>query len=168
MIRIDDPHSIKLIAQACNVQFVPTFHHCIAEYDSNDRLKGGSLFTDYWGGAVAMHVAGFRKSWGSKTIIWLSFQYPFVQLRVKKIIGLVPEWNIISRNNALRIGFKIEHKVDDVFNHQHLDNGMYIMSMRKEDCRWLDMKPPMIELASPERTNKIEAEFVPDQVMTLH
>ena len=35
-------------------------------------------------------------------------------------------------------------------------NGMYIMSMRKEDCQWLDMQMPFIEYAPPERTNRVD------------
>jgi hypothetical protein len=34
-------------------------------------------------------------------------------------------------------------------------NGMYIMSMLKDQCKWLDMPMPFIEYAPPERTNNI-------------
>jgi hypothetical protein len=33
---------------------------------------------------------------------------------------------------------------------------MYVMSMRKEDCKWLDMKMPFIDYAPPEQTNRID------------
>jgi hypothetical protein len=156
MIRFDDVHAIKLIAKASNMQFVPLMHHCIARYNSQDQLMGGVLFSDWMGGSVQVHVAGFQPCWADKGLLYLTFNYPFTQLGVKKLIGLVPEWNYRARNLNLHLGFKIEYKVDDVFNHQQLDNGMYIMSMRREDCKWLNMKQPYIEFAPPERTNRID------------
>jgi hypothetical protein len=156
MIRFDDVHAIKIIARASNMQFVPGLHHCIARYNRRDQLMGGVLFSDWMGGSVQVHVAGLQPGWADKSLLYLTFNYPFVQLNVKKLIGLVPEWNYRARNLNLHLGFQIEYKVDDVFNHKHLDNGMYIMSMRKEDCRWLAMKQPLIEFAPPERMNRIE------------
>jgi RimJ/RimL family protein N-acetyltransferase len=156
MIRFDDVHAIRLIAQACNIQFVPSLHHCIATYSDSDRLEGGVLFTDFWGGSVAMHVAGFRKGWGNRAIIYLAFDYPFRQLGCKKLFAIVPQWNIVSRNTSLHIGFKIEYLVHDVFNMPEDVNGMFIMSMRKEDCKWLNMPMPFIEYAPLERTNRID------------
>jgi hypothetical protein len=143
--------------KAARVQFVPQLHHCIAEYNSHDTLVGGVLYTDWNFGSVLMHFALFsNKCFLGRQLIWLSFQYPFIQLGVKKIVGLVPEWNIPSRNMALKAGFKIEYKIDDIFNNPPpIDNGMYIMSMKKEDCEWLKMKPPHIDFASSERTNKL-------------
>lgn len=156
MIRFDDVHATKIIAKASNMQFVPGLHHCIADYSAQDQLKGGVLFSDWMGGSVQIHMAGFRKNWVSKSMLYLAFNYPFVQLNVKKLVGLVPEWNYRARNSNLRLGFQIEYKVDDIFNHKNLDNGMYLMTMRKEDCKWLAMKQPLIEFAPPERVGKIE------------
>lgn len=157
MIRINDPHAIKLIMEAAHVQFVPKLHFCIADYDSNDNLRGGALYTDFWGGSVMMHVAGFRPGWGSKAILWVAFDYPFNMLKVKKLFGMVPEWNWRSRHACLHIGFKMEYLVSDVFNFSHGINGMYLFSMRREDCKWLDMPKPRLEFAPPELTNFLEA-----------
>jgi hypothetical protein len=155
-IRFDDVHAIKLIAHAAQIQFVPHLHHCIASYSESDQLKGGVLFTDYWGGSVQIHMAGFCRNWVSKAMVYLAFDYPFRQLAVNKLFAVVPEWNHISRNNTLHLGFKIEYKVDDVFDNPHGVNGMYLMSMYKNDCRWLNMKMPYIEYAPPERTNRLD------------
>ena len=155
MIRIDDVHAIKCIATAAKLQFVPGLHHCIARYNSTDRLLGGVLFTDYWGGSVMMHFAGFGPNWASRSLIWLAFDYPFRQLNVKKVFGLIPEWNIQSRNTALHLGFEIEYMARDVFNMIDGVNGMYLVSMRRDKCRWLDMNAPYIEYAPPHLVNNI-------------
>jgi hypothetical protein len=156
MIRFDDVHAIKLIAAVCQVQFVPTLHHCIARYNSRDQLMGGVLFTDFMGGSLQIHTAGFAPRWADKSLLYLTFNYPFVQIKCKKLVGLVPEWNVRARNLNLHLGFKIEYLVEDIFSHKNAPNGMYIMSMRREDCRFLNMKVPHIELAPPERVNRID------------
>lgn len=155
MMRIDDVHAIKCIAAASRVQFVPTLHHCVARYSASDKLLGGVLYTDYWGGSVMMHFAGFAPNWASRGLIWLAFDYPFRQLGVRKVFGMIPEWNLRSRNTALHLGFKIEYLAEDVFNMDNGVNGMYLISMRREACKWLDMNAPFIEYAPPERTNNI-------------
>lgn len=156
MIRFDDVHAIRLIAQASQMEFVPRLHHCIARYDESDKLMGGVLFTDYRVGSVAIHMAGFHPQWVSKAMVYLAFDYPFNQLKVNKLFGLVPERNVKSRNNTLHLGFKIEYLVPDVLGYPDGINGMYIMSMYKKDCRWLNMKLPYIDYAPPERTNRID------------
>jgi hypothetical protein len=156
-IRINDVHSIKLIAAACHVQFVPQIHHAIACYDNDDKLAGGNLYTDYWGygGSCQLHTACFNKRAVSKAMLYLAFDYPFRQLKVKKIFGLVPEYNVAARNFNLKLGFKIEYLTDDVFNYTDDPNGMYLMSMRKEECKWLDMPMPFIEYAPEDQTSRI-------------
>ena len=158
-IRIDDVHAIRLIASAAAIQFVPGIHHCIADYTESDQLKGGVLFTDYWGngGSCQIHMAGFRKNWVSKSMLYLAFHYPFQQLGVKKLFGLVPERNHVARNSNLRLGFIVEYLAEDVFNHADGVNGMYLMSMRKEACKWLNMKMPLTEYASESRTSVVRA-----------
>jgi hypothetical protein len=158
MIRINDVHAIQLIANACHVQFVPKIHHCIATYDESDRLVGGNLYTDYWGngGSCQLHTACFNKRAVSKAMLYLAFDYPFRQLKVKKIFGLVPERNHAARNFDLKLGFKLEYLAEDVFSHADGVNGMYIMSMRKEDCKWLDMKMPFIDYAPLDRTSTVQ------------
>ena len=52
MIRINDIHAIRLIAQAAEIEFVPKLHHCIATYSETDQLAGGVIFTNYRIGSV--------------------------------------------------------------------------------------------------------------------
>ena len=68
----------------------------------------------------------------------------------------MPERNVKSRNNTLHLGFKIEYLSPDVLGYPDGINGMYLMSMYRKDCRWLDMNMPFIDYAPPERTNNIE------------
>jgi hypothetical protein len=153
--RIDDVHAIRLIANASQIEFVPKLHHCIARYSESDKLLGGVLFTGYRVGSVMIHMAGFDPHWVNKAMVYLAFDYPFNQLKCRKLIGMVPERNVVSVNNTLHLGFKIEYLAPDILGYPDGVNGMYFMSMYKEDCKWLKMKMPFIEFASQERTNSI-------------
>ena len=155
MIRINDVHSIKLIAQAAQIEFVPKLHHCIATYDKDDKLAGGVIFTNYLSGSVQIHMAGFQRNWVNKAIIYLAFNYPFVQLGVKKLFGLVPERNVKARNNNLHLGFQIEYLTHDVFNYDDGVNGMYLISMYRNDCKWLKMPMPFIDYAPMHMTGPV-------------
>jgi hypothetical protein len=156
MIRINDVHATMLIAQASIIEFVPKLHHCIADYSADDQLKGGVLFTNYRVGSVAIHMAGFRPNWVSKSMLYLAFHFPFQQLKVKKLFGAVPERNVAARNSNTRLGFKIEYMTEDVYDYEDGVNGMYLMSMTKAECKWLDMKMPYIEYAPEERMGHIQ------------
>jgi hypothetical protein len=155
MIRINDVHSIKLIAYAAQIEFVPKLHHCIATYDKSDKLMGGVIFTNYLSGSVQIHMAGFQRNWVNKAILYLAFNYPFVQLGVKKLFGLIPERNVASRNNTVHLGFKIEYLINDVFNFDDGVNGMYLLSMYKQDCKWLGMPMPFIDYAPDHLTGPV-------------
>lgn len=154
MIRVNDTHAIRLIAQHAEVPFTPKLHGCIARYSSSDRLMGGVMYTDLkLNGSVAMHWAGFCPNWVSRALIWLAFDYPFRQLGVNKVFGLTPEGNVVARNTAIRFGFKIEAVIYDVFGRPDGINGLYVMGMYKKDCKWLDMPPPVLDFAPTNKTN---------------
>lgn len=137
MIRVDDPHAVKHISKSSNVAFIRSHHKCIARYDRNDRLMGGVFFTDFNYASVQIHVASFAPNWINKQLLWLVFDYPFNHLKVKKLIGLVPETNKAAQSFDIGLGFVLETTVKDVF-----PNGdMLVFGMYREQCRFLDMRP---------------------------
>lgn len=136
-----------MIAKQANVRYVPNTSHCIAQYDTRDILMGGVLFTDWNMGSIQVHMALWGGFGALRPLIYLVFQYAFVQLDVKKVFGLVPEWNTKARQMNQHLGFRVEYLAEDVFSNPDGVNGMYLMSMRKADCRWLTMKCPPIEYA---------------------
>ena len=152
MIRFNDPHATKLISQHCKVPFVPTHHQSIARYDRNDKLMGGVLFTDYNVVSAQIHVASFQPNWINKELLWVTFDYPFNQVGINKLIGLVPSTNVEALRFDMALGFVIETRVKDVFP----DGDMLVLAMYKADCRFLKMKRPTLTLGSnhgPERSD---------------
>ncbi len=124
------------IAKAAGTHFNPVVDACIARVEHGE-LWGGVVFQNYTGASIGIHTAGFRPDWINKDMLWVTFDYPFNQLGCKKIFGQVAETNIKALEFDLKIGFKIITKIDDVFP----DGACILVSLAREDCRWLKLKP---------------------------
>jgi RimJ/RimL family protein N-acetyltransferase len=101
------------------------------------ELLGGVIFDNYTRAAIGIHTAGFVRHWVNRDLIWMTFDYAFNQLGVRKIIGLVPSSNTDAIKFNTSAGFTIETTVADVYP----DGDCLIFSLYKEDCRWLKLKP---------------------------
>ena len=69
----------------------------------------------------------------SRDILWAVFAYPFIQLQCKKVIGRVSENNSRALEFDLKLGFKEEARIRDVYP----EGDLFILTMRRDDCRWL-------------------------------
>jgi RimJ/RimL family protein N-acetyltransferase len=151
-IRINDAHSIKLIAQAADIALGAKIH-CIAHYDNNDTLTGGVLLMNDNGHSMEIHSAGFKLNWGRQELLWAVFNYVFRVRGIKKLFGRVPEENHRARKFNKHLGFKEEAIIDDVFSG---GEGLVVMGMYEEDCKFLTMKLPKVEFAPIEKTDIVE------------
>jgi RimJ/RimL family protein N-acetyltransferase len=62
------------------------------------------------------------------------FAYPFKQLEVKKIIVYADSSNKESMLLARKLDFDVEAVVEEVYP----DGDMMILSLYKEQCKWLE------------------------------
>ena len=128
---------MQLSAATASV-FNASCDQCIARVEKG-VLYGGVTYSNYTGvgGSIAIHMSGFRPHWANRDMLWVAFHYPFMQLGVKKIFGQVgmhlPEVIKID----LQLGFKKEAVIKDVYP----EGDMLLLSMYKEDCRWLNVTP---------------------------
>lgn len=136
MIVFNNPQHGRLIAREAGCHFNPEVDVCIARCDG-PVLLGGVTYQNYTGESIGIHVASLVPTWLNRDLLWVSFDYPFNQLGVKRIFGQVPETNTTALEFDLRIGFKVLTKIDGVFR----DGGVFVIVLEREDCRWLDMKP---------------------------
>lgn len=96
------------------------------------------LFDNFNGANVNMHVASDgSKNWMNREYLWYCFHYPFNQLRVKRITGLVAESNHAARKFDEHIGFELETRLKDAAP----DGDLLIYRMTPDTCRWLERKP---------------------------
>lgn len=104
--------------------------------EKGGSLVAGVLFDHYNGASVCMHVAGEGKKWMNREFLWFSFYYPFEQLKVKKVLGIVPSSLEAVLEFDKHIGFTEEHRIKD----GHPTGDLVILSMTREQCRFLELK----------------------------
>jgi len=141
MIVFNNKDHGRFIAKSAGCNFNPECDVVISRW-ADGVLLGGVIYQNFTHESIAMHVAGFRKDWVTRDLIWVCFHYPFVQLGVKRIFGQVPETNTKALEFDLRFGFKILTKIDGVFS----DGGVIVLVLEREDCRWLKMKPRALKV----------------------
>jgi hypothetical protein len=136
MIVLNRTHHGRAIAEASGTTFNPETDRVIARVEDG-ALWGGVTFQGYTGASIQMHMAGFVPRWADRDMLWVAFDYPFNQLKCRKVFGQVPETNTKALEIDLKLGFKIIAKIDDVFP----DGACLVLALAREDCRWLNLKP---------------------------
>lgn len=99
--------------------------------ETKGNLIAGVVYEAYRTRSIAMHVA--CEGQFTREFIWFAFYYPFEQLGVEKIIGLVESTNDEALGINKRFGFEIEHILRDATP----DGDLVIMTMAKQQCKWL-------------------------------
>lgn len=94
-------------------------------------------FNGFMPKACQMHIAAVDEvNWMSRDLLWAAFDYPFNKLGVNVILGQVCADNDSALKLNRHLGFKVIAKIPDA----HMDGDLVIMAMRREDCRFLDIK----------------------------
>lgn len=136
MITTGNLDHARTIAEEVGTFFNPACDHVISRA-RDGKLLGGVIFTGFTGASISIHVAGFSPHWINNNMLWITFDYPFNQLKVSKLIGQVPSCNRKALDFDLKLGFKEEARIMDIYP----DGDLVILSMRRENCRWLKLKP---------------------------
>lgn len=100
------------------------------------ELVAGVLYTDFNGRSVCMHVAADGERWLKREYLRVCFDYPFNQMGVRKILGLVDSSNEKARRFDEHIGFRLEATISDAGR----TGDLLVYSMTKDGCRWLKEK----------------------------
>jgi hypothetical protein len=138
-VRFNDIDDGSRIANAAGTSFNPLVDQVIAGVDRSGVLTGGAVYKDFTGvgGSIQMHAAEFRPQWLNRTLLFMGFDYPFNQLKVKKIFAPVPSfrWGVVQF--SLHLGFKAEIIIPDVYP----EGDLVLLSMIPEECRFLANPP---------------------------
>ena len=84
-------------------------------------------------GSIQLHIAIDNPKYVTRRAIQAVFEYPFYQLGVKKVLGIVNSTNEAALTFDMRLGFTVEAIISDAYDM----GSMYILSMTQEQCRWL-------------------------------
>ena len=114
--------------------WTPVGKSAMGYVDSNGNIKWAVVFDNYHeGGSIHIHTAVADRKYVTRRAIQAVFEYPFIQLGVKKLIGIVNSENAAALSLDLRLGFQIETVIKDAYER----GDMYILSMTPEQCRWI-------------------------------
>ena len=96
-------------------------------------LVAGVAYADWNGPNVVCHIAsdGTRR-WATREYLRVIFDYPFNQLRCKRITVCVGEGNGDSRRFVQHLGFRLE----STLRAAHPSGDLLVYAMFKEQCKW--------------------------------
>lgn len=81
-----------------------------------------------------MHLASDGSGkWMNKAILAASFAYPFIQLRLNRVTGLVPAKN----DEALKLNEHLGFVREGLCPKALPDDDMVVMGLLRENCRWV-------------------------------
>ncbi len=105
--------------------------------EEDGELIAGVLYDNYNGRSIQMHVASDgSKHWMTREFLRICFDYPFHQLKVNVIIGLVDSENLAARKFDEALGFKLEHSIPNAGR----KGDLLLYSMTPAQCRFLRLK----------------------------
>jgi hypothetical protein len=137
-IHIGDEEAVlagrRVMALAGGAVYNPEGERCIARY-VNGVFVGGVVYSNATQTSLEMHVAGVRRGWLNRDLLWVAFDFPFVQLGLKKVFCRIQASNTEALRFNASLGFKDEAVLKDVYP----DGDMIIRSMYKADCRFLNI-----------------------------
>ena len=95
-------------------------------------------FTNFIGKTCQIHVVNFNKKYTPRKLLWATFDYPFRQLGLESLIGIVNSNNEQAMKYDQNLGFKEVHR----FAGLH-DNGgdIVVFELKKDECRFIKELP---------------------------
>lgn len=96
------------------------------------QLVAGVLYEDWNGANVVCHIAG-DGNWATREYLNVIFDYPFNQLKVKRITTPVASTNIKSINLVTRMGFTLECTLAQA----NPDGDIHLFRMWREECKYI-------------------------------
>jgi RimJ/RimL family protein N-acetyltransferase len=103
--------------------------------EQNGELIAGVVYNMYSGASISMSVAAVPgKSWLNREFLYRSFAYPFIQLKCRRVTGLIKVGNDVSIKFVEALGYKQE----GLLRRSHIDGSdMFVYGMLLEECRWI-------------------------------
>lgn len=103
--------------------------------EEGGKLTAGVLYDQFNGRSICMHVAVERPV--SRTFTRTCFEYPFNQLKVHKVMGLVDSDNAKALRFDRHLGFVQEARIKGAGK----TGDLIILTMTRAQCRWIKGAP---------------------------
>ncbi len=99
----------------------------------NGKIVAGVVYEGFNKASVKTHIAIDEKTYLTKEFIHTIFAYPFEQLGVHKLIGIVDSGN----TKAIELNKKLGFIQEGVLEGASITGDLILMTMTKPQCRWL-------------------------------
>lgn len=111
--------------------------HIIGLWEDDVGPIAACYFENWNGASIMLHIAAAPgRRWMNKEYLWFVFYYPFVQLKVRKIIGPAEAENKIACRFIEHIGFTLEATLKDAAPKGDIN----IYTLTAEQCKWHHLK----------------------------
>jgi len=97
------------------------------------KLVAAVYYDNYFVNSIFAHVVIEDKTCLTRDAIRAVFDYPFNQLKVNTVIGLVDSANTAAIKFDEHLGFKFLAKIPEA----HRNGDLLLYSMNKSECRWI-------------------------------
>jgi RimJ/RimL family protein N-acetyltransferase len=111
--------------------------------DGAGNLVAGVLYEDWNGANIVCHIAG-EGNWATRDFLFVIFDYPFNQLKVKRITAPNDANNATSINLVTRMGFELECTLAQATP----DGDLHLFRMWRDDCKYIRGKYGKVQRAS--------------------
>lgn len=99
------------------------------------KLVAGVLYEDYNRANVVCHIAG-EGQWADRRFLGVIFDYPFNQLKVRRITVPIAGNNAKSIKLVEHMGFQLESRLEQAT----LDSDILLFRLFKDECKYLKGK----------------------------
>lgn len=102
--------------------------------ERDGEIVAACIFNLYSTSDIAMHIASIPGGrWMTKSYLRAVFEYPFLQLGVRRVTGYVPAKNFAAQRFDEHIGFTLEGLMREALP----DDDVLLYGMLKRECRWV-------------------------------
>lgn len=104
--------------------------------EKDGELVAVVVYTCYNGSSMQPHVCFDGISFLPRNFLRFMFTYPFLQCGCNVLVGTVSTSNEKALRFDLHLGFKPVHTIPGAGK----NGDLVILTMRKEDCKWLNLR----------------------------
>lgn len=97
------------------------------------ELVAGVVYNHWSETNVCMHVGAVGKYWLTPEFLFAAFDYPFNQVGVRRVTGLVPKKNRQARKFDEHLGFKLEGSMRQAL----ADDDLLVYGLLRQECRYI-------------------------------
>ena len=102
-----------------------------------DEILAVTVFDGFSACDCNMHIASDGTGrWLNRDFLLRCFAYPFVQLKLRRVTGLVPSRNERALSFDLNLGFEYEGRCRNALP----DDDIIVLGMLRENCRFIPLE----------------------------